>query len=174
VVYSFRSLILFPASLLTAISGLLFGPWHGILFTIIGENISGNISFVVGRYFGSGLMKHLGSKIKIIRSLECNFRKSGFLTVLTMRLMYMPFDLVGYMSGVCKIRQRDFALGTFIGTIPACIFFSCPWMGLIEVFEGKGAARQCYFGSLTYTGRSHRDARGDRLPEFSGQKAGSG
>jgi uncharacterized membrane protein YdjX (TVP38/TMEM64 family) len=123
VVYSFRSLILFPASLLTAISGLLFGPWHGILFTIIGENISGNISFVVGRYFGSGLMKHLGSKIKVIRSLECKFRKSGFLTVLTMRLMYMPFDLVGYMSGVCNIRQREFALGTFIGTIPGLATF---------------------------------------------------
>ncbi len=53
--YSFRSLIFFPASLLTILSGLLFGPWDGLLFTIIGENISANFSFLVGRYFSSDL-----------------------------------------------------------------------------------------------------------------------
>jgi len=122
-VYSFRSLILFPASLLSAISGLLFGPWYGILYTVIGENISANISFVVARYFGSGLIKHLGSRSKLIRSLDCKFRKNGFMAVLMMRLMYAPFDLVGYMSGLCNIRQREFALGTVLGTIPGLATF---------------------------------------------------
>jgi uncharacterized membrane protein YdjX (TVP38/TMEM64 family) len=123
VLYSFRSLILFPASLLTAISGLVFGPWYGMLLTVVGENISGNISFIVGRYFGSGLVRHLGSKSRHLASLECRFRENGFLAVLTMRLMYMPFDFVGYMSGACNIRQRDFALGTVIGTIPGLATF---------------------------------------------------
>lgn len=122
-VYSFRSLIFFPASLLTTISGLLFGPLYGILFSLVGENISGNISFVVGRYFGSSLMKHLGSKSKLIPSLECKFRENGFMTVLTLRLTYFPFDLVGYLSGICNIRQKDFALGTVIGTIPGLTAF---------------------------------------------------
>lgn len=122
-VYSFRSLIFFPASLLTAISGLLFGPLYGILFSLVGENISGNISFVVGRYFGSSLMKHFGSKNKLIPSLECRFRENGFMTVLTLRLTYFPFDLVGYLSGICNIRQKDFALGTVIGTIPGLTAF---------------------------------------------------
>jgi uncharacterized membrane protein YdjX (TVP38/TMEM64 family) len=123
VLYSFRSLIFFPASLLTGISGLIFGPWYGLLFTIIGENISGNISFVVGRYFGSDAMKRFFSKYKVAPSLECKLRENGFLAVLSMRLMYLPFDLVGYMSGVCNIPHRHFALGTFIGTIPGLMSF---------------------------------------------------
>lgn len=30
IVYSFRSLVFFPASVLTALGGMLFGPWLGI------------------------------------------------------------------------------------------------------------------------------------------------
>ena len=102
--YSFRSLVFFPGSLLAVLSALLFGSLNGFLFTLIGENISANISFIVGRYFGSGIMRFLGTKSKLIPSMECKFRESGFMAVLTMRLMFLPFDMVGYLSGVCHIR----------------------------------------------------------------------
>lgn len=121
--YSFRSLVFFPGSLLAVLSALLFGSLNGFLFTLIGENISANISFIVGRYFGSGIMRFLGTKSKLIPSMECKFRESGFMAVLTMRLMFLPFDMVGYLSGVCHIRQKEFALGTFLGTIPGLATF---------------------------------------------------
>ncbi len=121
--YSFRSLLLFPASVLTVIAGMLFGPYLGMLLTVIGENISANVSFILGRYFGSDFLRRFSSKIKIINRIECKFQKNGFVAVLTMRLMFLPFDLVGYSSGVCNIRQRDFALGTFLGTIPGLATF---------------------------------------------------
>lgn len=123
IAYSFRSLVFFPGSLLAVISALLFGSLNGFLFTLIGENISANVSFIIGRYFGSSLMKFLGKKSKIIQAVECKFYENGFLTVLTMRLMFLPFDMVGYLSGVCQIRQKDFALGTFLGTIPGLATF---------------------------------------------------
>lgn len=123
VVYSLRSLIFFPASILTAASGLIFGPWLGILLTIIGENISANISFIVGRYFASGLVKRLTSKSRFMPFFERRFRENAFLAVLSMRLMWLPFDMVGYMSGGFGIRQKHFALGSFFGTIPALVAF---------------------------------------------------
>lgn len=121
--YSLRSLLLFPASVLTVIAGMLFGPYLGMLLTVIGENISANVSFIIGRYFGSDFLRRFSSKIKIINQIECRFQKNGFVAVLTMRLMFVPFDLVGYSSGVCNIRQQDFALGTFLGTIPGLATF---------------------------------------------------
>jgi uncharacterized membrane protein YdjX (TVP38/TMEM64 family) len=122
--YSFRSLIFFPASILTVIAGILFGPWFGILFTLIGENISANISFVVGRYFAAGLLKNLNTTKRLVPRLACRIQNNGFLTVLIMRLSYLPFDLVGYSSGVCNIKHRDFALGTLIGTLPGLSTFA--------------------------------------------------
>jgi uncharacterized membrane protein YdjX (TVP38/TMEM64 family) len=121
--YAFRSLIFFPASILTITAGILFGPWLGILLTIIGENISANISFVVGRYFTADLLKYLNTKKRFVPRLTCKIQENGFLTVLIMRLTFLPFDLVGYSSGMCNIKQRDFALATVIGTIPGLFTF---------------------------------------------------
>lgn len=141
--YSFRSLVLFPASVLTIIAGLLFGPWLGMLLTVIGENISANISFVVGRYIGSNLLNKLGAKIKMFQKIECKFQKNGFISVLAMRLMFLPFDLVGYSSGACNIRQWDFAMGTFIGTIPGLATF---------VLLGSAASdlKNLYFSGIAF------------------------
>lgn len=123
-VYSLRSLIFFPASVLTMLAGMVFGPWLGILLTVIGENISANISFVVGRYFAAGLLGRLGAKSRFIPPLTCKIRQNGFLSVLIMRLTYLPFDFVGYSSGMCNIRPRDFFLATLIGTLPGLSTFA--------------------------------------------------
>jgi uncharacterized membrane protein YdjX (TVP38/TMEM64 family) len=123
IIYSFRSLIFFPASVLTIIAGILFGPWLGLVLTLIGENISANLSFVVGRYFTADLLKYLNTTKHFLPRLTCKIQDNGFLTVLIMRLTFLPFDLVGYSSGMCNIRQKDFALATVIGTIPGLATF---------------------------------------------------
>lgn len=123
IIYAIRPLVFFPATLLTAISGALFGPVYGIMYTIVGENISANFSFIVGRYFGTGLMKVLKNNNRFVHITECRFKEHGFMAVLIMRLTYFPFDLVGYASGICNIKQKEFALGTFIGIIPGLITF---------------------------------------------------
>jgi uncharacterized membrane protein YdjX (TVP38/TMEM64 family) len=65
-----------------------------------------------------------------------------------MRLTYLPFDLVGYSSGMCNIKQRDFALGTLIGTLPGLSTFvllgssitDIRYLGLAAVFLAFGLA----------------------------------
>ena len=47
VLYAVRPLLLFPATLLTVASGLIFGPWLGTLFTVVGENASANLAFAL-------------------------------------------------------------------------------------------------------------------------------
>jgi uncharacterized membrane protein YdjX (TVP38/TMEM64 family) len=123
ILYCLRPLILFPATALTTISGTLFGPYKGVLYTMIGENISANITFLLGRYLGGDLSEFMNSKLKAAAFLDCKFKENGFSGVLIMRLIYMPFDLVGMLSGMCKIRQIEFALATFIGIIPGIITF---------------------------------------------------
>jgi uncharacterized membrane protein YdjX (TVP38/TMEM64 family) len=123
VFYLFRPLIFFPATLLTAISGALFGPVGGIIYTMIGENLSANFSFIVGRYFMKDISRKLMSKNTLVSKVDCSFRDNGFISVLIMRLVFMPFDLVSYMSGACDLKQKDFALGTVLGIIPGLVTF---------------------------------------------------
>ena len=119
--YTIRPLILFPATLLTVASGLIFGPWLGILFTIIGENASANLAFCLSRWFGKDWVRQHehGSILK----WEEKLKEKGLLTVLIMRLIYLPFDAVNYGCGLTSTRQIDFFMGTFLGIIPGLVSF---------------------------------------------------
>ena len=138
--YSFRSLVFFPASLLTIVAGMLFGPWYGLLYTLIGENISANVSFVVGRYLMSDLEGYVHKKNQLFSRIITHIQGSGFLAVLFMRLAYLPFDFVGYSSGIFKLNQKDFALGTLLGTIPglmAYTFFGSSFTNIDFLLSGS-------------------------------------
>jgi uncharacterized membrane protein YdjX (TVP38/TMEM64 family) len=123
-VYSCRSLVFFPASVLTIISGMVFGPWFGLLYTLIGENISANVSYVVGRYLMSDIERCVHKRARLFSHIIKQIQGNGFLAVLFMRLAYLPFDFVGYSSGIFKLNQKHFALGTLLGTIPGLMAYT--------------------------------------------------
>ena len=121
IIYTLRPLVLFPATLLTILSGLLFGPWLGIILTIIGENMSANLAFLVSRYLGRDWVKSMESQQ--ILKWEKRLQQNGLITVVIMRLLFLPFDAVNYGCGLTSLRHRDYALGTFLGILPSLIGF---------------------------------------------------
>lgn len=121
IIYAVRPLILFPASILTASSGLIFGPWLGVLFTVIGENASANLGFSLVRWFGRNAVES-HSSILVCR-WDKKLQDNGLIAVLTMRLIMLPFDAVNFACGLTAIRHRDYAIGTFIGILPSLIGF---------------------------------------------------
>lgn len=121
IIYAVRPLVLFPATLLTVASGLIFGPWLGTLFTILGENASANLAFVLGRWFGrNAVARHSG---EIMRRWDKKLQQNAIVAVMTMRLIMLPFDAVNFGCGLSGMRQRDYALGTAIGILPSLIGF---------------------------------------------------
>ena len=52
-VYLIRPLVLFPASVLTVMGGVLFGPWLGVLVVVVAANMSAMVAYGVGRLLGS-------------------------------------------------------------------------------------------------------------------------
>ena len=119
--YILRPLIFFPATLVTLLSGFLFGP-IGILYTIIGSNSSALLAFFVGQYFGKGLLDSEESAGLVQRYAQ-RMRDNSFETVLLMRLLFLPYDLVHYVAGFLRIDWKAFLLATIIGSIPGTISF---------------------------------------------------
>jgi len=120
-IYAIRPLILFPATLLTVSSGLIFGPWLGTLFTIIGENASANLAFILGRWFGrKAIVNHSGD---LLHRWDEKLKQNAIVAVMSMRLIMLPFDAVNFGCGLTGMRQRDYALGTAIGILPSLIGF---------------------------------------------------
>jgi uncharacterized membrane protein YdjX (TVP38/TMEM64 family) len=117
--YTLRPLIFFPATLLTALSGALFGLWWGLLYTVIATNLSANFAYAVGRFFGQDLRledSYLGKYIEWIKARP-------FESILFMRLFYVPFDLANYGAGILKVHWGSYALATAVGIFAGSTIF---------------------------------------------------
>lgn len=121
VLYAIRPLIFFPATVLTLLGGFLFGP-VGILYTIIGSNASAMVAFGVGAYFGQGIFEDK-ERAGLVRQYMGRMRQNSFETVLIMRLIFLPYDLVNYAAGFLKINWKAFLAATAIGSVPGTVSF---------------------------------------------------
>lgn len=122
-IYTIRPLVFFPASLLSLAGGLVFGPWLGTVYTIIGAVAGAILSFTVAgklesRFFNE---KQNGKTAKIQKQLEQN----GFWYVLVFRLIpVINFDLISCLAAFAKVRPFAFALATLIGVIPGTFAYN--------------------------------------------------
>jgi uncharacterized membrane protein YdjX (TVP38/TMEM64 family) len=121
-IYALRPLILFSASLLTIAAGLLFGPIWGWIYTVLGSNTSAMVAYMIGRYFGQGLLEKTESN-GVVQRYTRRMRESPFETVLIMRFIFLPYDLVNYLAGLLQIDWKAFLLATALGSIPGSISF---------------------------------------------------
>lgn len=122
-VYLIRSIIVFiPVTVLTLIVGSLYGPVFGTLLNLIGENVTATIAFAGGRIFRRRFVH--GRERGWVKTYDELFQKEGFLTMVFMRAVYVPFDLVNYGSGMTGIAYRHYASGTFVGLLPSIVTFT--------------------------------------------------
>lgn len=122
VLYVLRPLIFFSSIVLTLAGGFLFGPAWGIVYTTIGANLSATVAYLVGRYFGRGILEEdaVGG---LMQRYARRMRESSFETVLIMRFIFLPYDLVNYAAGFLRIHYWPFLLATILGSIPGTIMF---------------------------------------------------
>jgi len=122
--YLLRPLILFPAAILSASAGVIWGL-KGLMYLLIAAYISANAEFLIARYFArQAVEKLIKSKIS---NLDGRIEKHGFLTVLLIRLIpNVAWDIQNLGLGITKVKFRDFFFATLIGIMPgsfALVYF---------------------------------------------------
>ncbi len=134
--YMVRPLILFPAGLLTAIGGAVFGPVLGTAFTVVGATGCAMWEFLVARYVGRDwAMKKFG---KHISKIDDHLDKHGIWTLLLIRFIpNLPYDVQNYCLGLTKIKFPVYSIGTFFGIIPGTFAFCYLGRSLFEGNVGK-------------------------------------
>ena len=132
--YTVRPLLLFPATLLTIAAGFVFGPLLGVVLIVIGSNASALLAYVVGRFFGQGLLSE-GKAGGIVQRYTTRLREHSFETVFVLRLLFAPYDLVNYLAGFLRIRWVPFIAATALGALPGTLAFTL-FGASIERFDG--------------------------------------
>lgn len=121
-IYALRSFTLFPAMWLTLAAGSLFGFFPGIIWGLIGENLSANVAYAMARFFRRGDPEKAEEtrRLGLFRRL---LARQAFPTVVILRASFLPFDLVNYGCGLLRVSWPRYALGSLIGMLPPMITF---------------------------------------------------
>ena len=132
VFYILRPLILFPAALLSASAGVIWGL-KGFIYLLIAANLSATGEFFISRYLARDMIEKLlkGKMGDIDGAIE----KRGFITVLLIRLIpNLPWDMQNLGLGLTKVRFRDYFLATFLGIMPgsfALVYFGSSFISVL-------------------------------------------
>lgn len=116
--FTFQPLVFFPTFIMTIVSGMLYGPMWGMLINIIGMNCAASVTYVAARLVGISSSNSVAENHPLRKHI-LQLRSRTFETILTLHLLYVPFDLMNYLAGFMNLNWRQFAAATAIGTIPS-------------------------------------------------------
>lgn len=123
-----------PGNVVGAVGGVIFG-WWGLLLTIIGSAIGMAIVVAISRKFGRPFVEKFFSKEQIKKFDFLLEEKGGKLALFLIFLFpFFPDDLIGYLSGLTRIKFRDIIIISAVGRLPMHIltnFFGA------QIFEGN-------------------------------------
>jgi len=115
--YILGGLVVFPVTLMVIATVLVFGPWWGFFYALIGAELSAIALFWIGRLMGQNTVRRFAGSL--INRLSQKLSKSGVMTVITFRIVPVaPFSVINLVAGVSEIHLKDFALGTLVGMVP--------------------------------------------------------
>jgi Uncharacterized conserved protein len=122
VIYGLRSFTFFPAMWLTIAAGSLFGFGPGLVYALIGENLSANTAYALARFFRreGGQAEDKNPRIAAFRKLLV---QQAFPTTVVLRASFLPFDLVNYACGLLRVPWLPYFFASIIGMLPPMITF---------------------------------------------------
>jgi uncharacterized membrane protein YdjX (TVP38/TMEM64 family) len=118
-IYVIGVIFALPGTALTIIAAPLFGFWQGLVLVIVGSNIGCQLTFWISRSLGGGFIQRFVKSDSFMEKASKKIEENGFMFMLYIRLMpIIPFNGINYLSGLTKIRYKDYALATLIGMLP--------------------------------------------------------
>ena len=123
---------------LTLAGGLMFGPWRGALFAVLGASSGAVLLFLLARsVFAAPLARRLGGFAERLRD---GLARDGFNYLLALRLVpVVPFWLVNLAPALLGMRLLPYAGATVLGIIPASVVFAGVGAGLGDVLAAGHA-----------------------------------
>ncbi|MET3683568.1 putative membrane protein YdjX (TVP38/TMEM64 family) [Alkalibacillus flavidus] len=129
--YSVRSLVLFPASVFSIVGGLAFGVVFGSVLALAGATLSAIVAFFAAKKFGERAIQ-LKQRDKVEQYRQ-RFEERGFTYILMLRLVpVINFDFISYTAGLAKVYSWDFVKATVIGIIPGTIVYSFVGSSIVD------------------------------------------
>jgi uncharacterized membrane protein YdjX (TVP38/TMEM64 family) len=117
-------LVWYPAEILDAASGYVFGFGLGFPLVLGAWILSGLASYAVGRHFARPVLYRIAGEERFLR-IEHLVHRGGALALIGVRLIpIMPFSLMGYVCGATRVPLMRFVWTTAVGYAPITAYFT--------------------------------------------------
>ena len=157
-----------PRTIFTLSSGVLFGPWLGIVVALTATTVSAAVSLSVVRYFlGDWMAPRLAHPA--VAGINARLRARGWLAVTSLRMIAgVPFSVLNYAAALTSVPLVGFTVATLVGSAPGTI--ATVFLG--NTLTGKAGwflTGSCRFGKANWEAVApppgvSRQAVGRRLP----------
>lgn len=137
VVSALLGLLLVPGPLLAGASGVLFGPVLGTAVTLASAVGTAVLALLIARRVGEAGMREVsGPRLGALRGA---MERHGTLAVIAQRLVPgVPDGPCNYAAGLVRIRPRQIALGTLVGSAPRAFSYTALGSTIDDPTSGLG------------------------------------
>ena len=128
-----HSFVWYPAEIIDAAAGFLYGFFPALGLAMAGWMLSGLICFAIGRSLARPLLDRWFGQERFER-IEATIERGGATLMLAMRLIpILPFSIVSYAAGAARVPTWRFVWTTAIGYLPItalAVYFGTKLEGL--------------------------------------------
>lgn len=146
-IYTIAPALMLPGLPISIAGATVFGPFWGVVYTIIGATLGACLAFLIARYAARDWVERrlVGSRWS---KLDRETAQNGWKAVAFTRLIPLfPFNLLNFAFGLTKIPFLQYAVATFIFMLPGTIAFITFSSSLLGLLKGK-VSREFFIGIL--------------------------
>lgn len=136
-IYALAPVLFLPGLPLTVAGGILFGPFWGVVYTIVGATMGASLAFLAARYLARDWV---ATKLTSPRwnKLDGEVAAHGWKVVAFTRLIpAFPFNLLNYAFGLTRIPFAHYVLASFVCMLPATVAFIVFSSSLPDLLRGR-------------------------------------
>ncbi len=126
-----------PAMPIIVAGGILFSPFWGVVYSVLGASAGSSLAFLVSRYLARDWVaaKISGSKLAHLDDLVA--RHGWKIVVFTRLIFVLPFFLLNYAFGLTRVNFLPYALATLFGLLPSIIAVVLVSGNLLDLLRGQ-------------------------------------
>jgi len=148
--YVLGGLAFVPVTLLILTTMMIFDLPLGVVYGVVGTLAGAATGYLAGRALGRDVVRRLAGRR--LNRLTRRLVRRGPMAVAGVRVAALvPFTAMNLVAGASRVRPRDYALGTIIGTVPGVIAIGIVAHGLrraLRVWGGLSIVLPALVGAL--------------------------
>lgn len=123
--YIIVAVFMLPASVITIVAGVVFGPIAGGLIALVGATIGACVSFLIARYVARDAIVNKFSDNAVFNKIEKGAEENGTSFLILTRLVpVFPYNVQNYAYGLTSIKFSTFAIVTFVCMAPGAFIYA--------------------------------------------------